>query len=46
VLVAAQETDAVLHDLSEGLAQTFGIAHSTIQLERELCGARCHQTRA
>lgn len=46
VVVVAQDTDAVLHDLSEGLAQTFGIAHSTIQLEREPCGASCHQTGA
>jgi cobalt-zinc-cadmium efflux system protein len=46
VVVAAQDTDAVLHDLSEGLAQMFGIAHSTIQLEREPCGASCHQTGA
>ena len=46
VVVAGQDTDAVLHDLSEGLAQTFGIAHSTIQFEREPCGASCHQTGA
>lgn len=42
VVAAGHDTDAVLHDLSEGLAQTFGIAHSTIQLEREPCGASCH----
>ena len=41
VVVAGQDTDAVLRDLSEGLAQTFGIAHSTIQIEREPCGASC-----
>lgn len=46
VVVAAQDTDAVLHALSEGLAQTFGIAHSTIQLERDPCGASCHPTGA
>jgi len=44
VVVAVQDTDVVLHDLSEGLAQTFGIAHSTIQLEREPCGASCLRT--
>lgn len=44
VVVAAQDTDAVLHVLSEGLAQSFGIAHSTIQIERGPCGASCHPT--
>ena len=46
VVVAGQDTDAVLRDLSKGLTQTFGIVHSTIQLEREPCGASCHQTGA
>lgn len=46
VVVAAQDTDTVLHDLSEGLVQTFGIAYSTIQIEREACGASCHRAGA
>lgn len=41
VVVAGQDTDAVLHDLAEGLEHGFGIAHSTIQVEREPCGASC-----
>lgn len=41
VVVAVQDTDVVLHDLAEGLAQTFGIAHSTIQIEREPCDLTC-----
>jgi cobalt-zinc-cadmium efflux system protein len=44
VVVAAQDTDAVLHALSEGLEHSFGIAHSTIQVEREPCGASCIRT--
>lgn len=41
VVSEAQDTDAVLHDLAEGLEHGFGIAHSTIQVEREPCGASC-----
>ena len=41
VVVVAQDTDAVLHRLSEGLEQKFAIAHSTIQIEREPCGVTC-----
>ena len=41
VVVAAEDTDAVLHDLAEGLEHGFGIAHSTIQVERKPCGASC-----
>ena len=41
VVTGAQDTDAVLQDLSEGLQHDFGIAHSTIQIEREPCGAGC-----
>lgn len=41
VVTEAQDTDAVLHDLAEGLEHGFGIAHSTIQVEREPCGASC-----
>ena len=41
VVTGAQDTDAVLHDLAEGLERGFGIAQSTIQVEREPCGANC-----
>jgi cobalt-zinc-cadmium efflux system protein len=41
VVTEAQDTDAVLHDLTQGLEHGFGIAHSTIQVEREPCGASC-----
>jgi cobalt-zinc-cadmium efflux system protein len=41
VVTEAQDTDAVLHDLAEGLEHGFGIAHSTIQVEREPCGLSC-----
>ncbi|MBD3787289.1 MAG: cation transporter, partial [Sphingomonadales bacterium] len=41
VVSGAQDTDALLHDLAEGLEHGFGIAHSTIQVEREPCGAGC-----
>ncbi|MEB8389365.1 cation diffusion facilitator family transporter [Rhodobacteraceae bacterium KMM 6894] len=38
VVVSTQDTDAVLHHLSEGLEHDFGIAHSTIQIEHAPCG--------
>lgn len=41
VVTEAQDTDAVLQHLSEGLEHGFGIAHSTIQVERSPCGASC-----
>ncbi|NNU81680.1 cation transporter [Halovulum dunhuangense] len=41
VVSGAQDTDAVLHVLAEGLKHEFGIAHSTIQVEREPCGTSC-----
>ena len=41
MVTEAQDTDAVLHDLSEGSEHGFGIAHNTIQVEREPCGASC-----
>jgi cobalt-zinc-cadmium efflux system protein len=44
VVVSAKDTDAVLHHLSEGLEHDFGIAHSTIQIEREPCGMACRPT--
>lgn len=37
VVITAQDTDAVLRHLIEGLENTFGIAHSTIQIERTPC---------
>ena len=43
VVVGAQDIDAVLHRLSEGLEHDFGIAHSTIQIEREPCSTRSAQ---
>lgn len=46
VVSGAQDTDAVLHDLAEGLERGFGIAHSTIQVEREPCGASCLRAHA
>jgi cobalt-zinc-cadmium efflux system protein len=39
-------TDAMLQDLAEGLEHGFGIAHSTIQVEREPCGASCLRAHA
>ena len=44
VVTGMQDTDAVLHDLAEGLEHGFGIAHSTIQVERAPCGASCQRT--
>jgi cobalt-zinc-cadmium efflux system protein len=44
VVTQAQDTDAVLRTLREGLTHDFGIAHSTIQIERDDCGASCQQT--
>lgn len=41
VVTEAHDTDAVLHDLAHGLERGFGIAHSTIQVERVSCGASC-----
>ncbi len=41
VVVAAQDTDVVLRDLADGLEHDFGIAHSTIQIEHDSCGASC-----
>lgn len=38
------DTDAVLHGLSDGLEDTFGITHSTIQIERTPCSTICFQT--
>ena len=35
------DTDALLRRVSEGLEHEFGIAHSTIQIERESCGTAC-----
>ena len=46
VVTQAQDADAVLRDLAEGLEHGFGIAHSTIQVEREPCGAGCVQAGA
>lgn len=39
VVVAVQDTDAVLRHLIEGLKNTFDIAQSTIQVERTPCTA-------
>lgn len=39
VVSAAPDTDPVLRDLSKGLEHVFGIAHSTIQIERDACCA-------
>lgn len=41
VVVDAPDTDALLHSLSKGLTHEFGIAHSTIQIERVACGESC-----
>jgi len=41
VVVDAPDTDVVLHALCEGLEQNFGIAHCTIQIEREACDEAC-----
>jgi cobalt-zinc-cadmium efflux system protein len=41
IVCAAEDGDALLHRLAEGLEREFGIAHSTLQIEREDCGACC-----
>lgn len=46
VVTEMEDTDAMLHDLAEGLEHGFGIAHSTIQVEREPCGASCRRAHA
>lgn len=46
VVTDAQDTDAVLHDLAEGLEHGFGVTHSTIQIERAPCGASCFRAEA
>lgn len=46
VVSGPQDTDAVLHDLAEGLENGFAISHSTIQVERVPCGANCLRVHA
>ena len=41
IVCGQDDTDALLRRLSAGLENEFGIAHSTIQIEREACGAVC-----
>lgn len=44
IVCEAEDPDATLHGLTEGLEHMFDIAHSTIQIEREACGTSCVQT--
>lgn len=41
VVTGAQDTDAILRALSEGLDHNFGVSHSTIRIERAPCGTAC-----